>query len=160
MRFVVVGGGVAGVCCAQELGGICPADSIHIVSADKSLKSVSITARLSPNLELLQLEEKRLDDFPTPNVHFVHDAAVGLDHENKILHLDSGGTIQYDKLCIATGGQPRRLSCAESDLVLTLRDVDSIDALAARLKTARRVGIIGNGGIALELVYVRAEGTH
>ncbi len=44
----------------------------------------------------------------------------------------------------------------ESLHVLTLRDVDSVDALAARLVGARRVVLVGNGGIALELACVHA----
>jgi glycine/D-amino acid oxidase-like deaminating enzyme len=38
MRHVVVGGGVAGVCCAEELSRLCPRDSIVLVSADRVLK--------------------------------------------------------------------------------------------------------------------------
>jgi hypothetical protein len=38
--------------------------------------------------------------------------------------------------------------------VLTLRDTDSVAQLVARLRGARRVLLLGNGGIALELVCV------
>ena len=38
MRRVVVGGGVAGVCCAEELCRLCPQDSVVLVSADRVLK--------------------------------------------------------------------------------------------------------------------------
>lgn len=36
--------------------------------------------------------------------------------------------------------------------VVTLRDTESVEALAARLAGARRAVVVGNGGIALELV--------
>ena len=37
-------------------------------------------------------------------------------------------------------------------LVLTIRDTDSVQRLAQRLQAARRVVVVGNGGIALELM--------
>ena len=40
----------------------------------------------------------------------------------------------------------------DSRHVLLLRDTGSIQALSQRLQTAKRVMIVGNGGIALELV--------
>lgn len=43
--------------------------------------------------------------------------------------------------------------------ILTLRDTDSVEKLAAHLEHARSVAVIGNGGIALELVCV-GRGIH
>lgn len=40
-RFVVVGGGVAGVCCAEELCRLCPDAAVTLVSADRVLKARS-----------------------------------------------------------------------------------------------------------------------
>jgi hypothetical protein len=42
---------------------------------------------------------------------------------------------------------------ADSQHVLTLRDRDSVAELARRLPAARRVVLVGNGGIALELAH-------
>lgn len=39
MRFVVVGGGVAGVCCAEELCRLRPEDEVTLVSASRVLKA-------------------------------------------------------------------------------------------------------------------------
>ena len=39
MKFVIIGGGVAGVCCAEELCRLCPADEVVLVSADRTLKA-------------------------------------------------------------------------------------------------------------------------
>jgi hypothetical protein len=38
--------------------------------------------------------------------------------------------------------------------VVVLRDTDSVDELSEKLKSARKVMVVGNGGIALELAYV------
>ena len=41
---------------------------------------------------------------------------------------------------------------ALQERVLTIRDTDSVARLAARLERSRRVVVVGNGGIALELM--------
>ena len=40
MRHVVIGGGVAGVSCAEELCRLVPQDTVTLVAADKVLKVV------------------------------------------------------------------------------------------------------------------------
>ena len=39
VHYVVVGGGVAGVCCVEELCALCPEDTVTLVSNDKTLKA-------------------------------------------------------------------------------------------------------------------------
>jgi len=63
--------------------------------------------------------------------------------------------IPYDFICIASGAAPHALPQAtgvEGGAVLSLRDTDSVASLAARLGEAGRVMVVGNGGIALELM--------
>ena len=38
VNYVVIGGGVAGVCCAEELCRVCPNDLVTLVAVDRSLK--------------------------------------------------------------------------------------------------------------------------
>ena len=38
MKYVVVGGGIAGVCCAEELCRLAPDDRITLLSSDTVLK--------------------------------------------------------------------------------------------------------------------------
>ena len=38
VNYVVIGGGVAGVCCAEELCRTCPNDYVTLVSLDRILK--------------------------------------------------------------------------------------------------------------------------
>lgn len=58
----------------------------------------------------------------------------------------------FDRLCVATGASPRAAVSHQS--VLTIRDTDSVATLNSRLASARRVLVVGNGGIALEFVCV------
>lgn len=42
---------------------------------------------------------------------------------------------------------------ADSPHVLVIRDRDTVDSLAQRLQHARRLAVVGNGGIAMELAF-------
>jgi len=52
---------------------------------------------------------------------------------------------------LADGRPAQRL--AAGPRVVVLRDRDTVAGLAARLPAARRVALVGNGGIALELAH-------
>ncbi|GLP80991.1 hypothetical protein TUM20984_24110 [Mycobacterium antarcticum] len=75
----------------------------------------------------------------------------------------SGETLGYDKLLVATGSSPRRLTVPGADLagVHYLRRVADSEALQAAFASAQRVAIIGAGWIGLETaVAARAAGCH
>jgi hypothetical protein len=59
--------------------------------------------------------------------------------------------IRYEKLCIATGASPRKEF--NSPNVIRIRDLETIEQLQNRLPSAKRILILGNGGIASELTY-------
>lgn len=64
---------------------------------------------------------------------------------------DDNQVYYYEKLCICTGGMPKVID-SKNPFVIGIRDTSSVDELRKRLSNARRVAVIGNGGIALELV--------
>lgn len=63
---------------------------------------------------------------------------------------ENGDKYFYKKLCICTGGTPNFIT--KHPCVLGIRDTHSVQQLKSKLSKARRVVVIGNGGIALELV--------
>jgi len=79
--------------------------------------------------------------------------AVGLDTSAREVALGDGERLRYDRLLLATGAEPRRLSIpgAELDGVLYLRSVEDSDALRRRLDRGGRVVVIGAGWIGAEV---------
>ena len=67
--------------------------------------------------------------------------------------LDDGERLRYDRLLLATGAEPRRLSIpgAELDGVLYLRSVEDSDALRERLDRGGSVVVVGAGWIGAEV---------
>lgn len=72
------------------------------------------------------------------------------------VRLEDGAFIEYGRMVWATGGMPRRLSCAGHDLagVHTVRSRDDVDAMIRELPAARHVVIVGGGYIGLEVAAV------
>lgn len=69
------------------------------------------------------------------------------------VEFDGGDPVTYDRLLIATGAEPRRIDVPGNGLegVLYLRDLNSSDALGARIADGARVAVIGAGWIGSEV---------
>jgi 3-phenylpropionate/trans-cinnamate dioxygenase ferredoxin reductase subunit len=72
-----------------------------------------------------------------------------IDRVAREVELTDGARVGYDRLLLATGSLPRRLS--PNDGALVLRTADDAEAIAARLAPGARVVVIGAGLIGLEL---------
>jgi NADPH-dependent 2,4-dienoyl-CoA reductase/sulfur reductase-like enzyme len=99
---------------------------------------------------------------------FVHDEgfydahAIELRTGEAVASIDTAGgavvladreRLPYDRLLLATGTRPRRLTLpgAKLDGVCELRTLADSDALRERLRAARRVAIVGGGWIGCEV---------
>ncbi len=78
--------------------------------------------------------------------------AVELDLRERELVLDDGEWLGYDRLLLATGAEPRRLTIPGSELdgVLYLRSVADCDVLRGRLDQGGSVVVVGAGWIGCE----------
>eukprot|EP00890_Picochlorum_soloecismus_P004543 jgi/Picsp_1/508/NSC_00506-R1_pyridine nucleotide-disulfide oxidoreductase domain-containing protein 1-like len=152
--YVVIGGGVAGVSCARTLCGLRSDDKVVIISPDDVFKEARVVERVTKGgIEDVRVvvQDEGSWSASHPNVTHVKDSVVGIDVGEGKVERKSGPPIGYDALCVCTGSCPKRL-CAESDLVISLRDTDSVKALSSKLENCESVLIVGNGGIALDLV--------
>ncbi|SDE40525.1 NAD(P)/FAD-dependent oxidoreductase [Glycomyces harbinensis] len=79
--------------------------------------------------------------------------ATGLDPGARRLALADGTALEYAKLLLATGSSPLVLPFPGADLrgVHLLRTVEQSEHLAAALKEAERVAIVGDGWIGMEV---------
>jgi 3-phenylpropionate/trans-cinnamate dioxygenase ferredoxin reductase component len=89
--------------------------------------------------------------------------AVSLDTSIRQVRLDDGERVRYDRLLLATGAEPRRLSIPGEALdgVLYLRSVEDSDALRERLLAGGSVVVVGAGWIGAEVAAsARQRGLH
>jgi 3-phenylpropionate/trans-cinnamate dioxygenase ferredoxin reductase component len=80
-------------------------------------------------------------------------AVTAIDPEARSVTLSTGEALAYDRLLLATGSEPRRLSVpgAELDGVHHLRDLADADRIAAALQPGARAVIAGGGWIGMEV---------
>ncbi|XP_073418437.1 pyridine nucleotide-disulfide oxidoreductase domain-containing protein 1 isoform X2 [Dendrobates tinctorius] len=179
-KLVVVGGGIAGVTCAEQLSLQFPTDLIYLLTAAPLIKAVTNIRQVSRALEEFDVEEQSSGVLQAqyPNIRVLHTAVKGLKADEQTLITEDGTCYRYEQLCVCTGARPR-LIVEGNPYVLGIRDTDSarvrvpalpphymtlsgyspccviyiLQTFQHHLSTARRVLVVGNGGIALELVY-------
>ena len=78
--------------------------------------------------------------------------AESIDRENKVVVLDNGELLKYDKLALCTGARVKKLGIAGSDLpgIHYLRNLADAEAIKKDIKHGGRAVIIGGGYIGLE----------
>ncbi len=84
------------------------------------------------------------------------ERVTAVDGDARTVATDAGDTIGYGTLIWATGGAPRRLSCAGADLagVHSVRTRADVDRMIAELPRVERVIVVGGGYIGLEAAAV------
>uniref|UniRef100_A0A8C0ZWD2 Pyridine nucleotide-disulfide oxidoreductase domain-containing protein 1 n=1 Tax=Castor canadensis TaxID=51338 RepID=A0A8C0ZWD2_CASCN len=87
-----------------------------------------------------------------PNIKIIESGVKQLKSEEHCIFTEDGSQYIYEKLCLCAGAKPK-LICEGNPYVLGIRDTDSAQEFQKQLTKAKRVMIIGNGGIALELAY-------
>ena len=61
--FVVIGGGIAGVSCVEQLNLLCPDKTITLITASDLVKSVVNFTQYGRHLEEFDVEQKSIDSF-------------------------------------------------------------------------------------------------
>ncbi|KAJ3362346.1 Pyridine nucleotide-disulfide oxidoreductase domain-containing protein 1 [Allomyces javanicus] len=152
VKYVVLGGGVAGVTCAEELSRLVGTDDeVFLISQSRILKIVTNVQAFSKTTETFDLVPTDLEQYRIQSrFHVLQGTVARIDRVAQHVVTASGTVYPYDKLCIATGGRPHVLF--DNPHVMAIRDIESVEDLCARLSTARRIMVVGNGGIALELL--------
>ncbi|CAD5213019.1 unnamed protein product [Bursaphelenchus okinawaensis] len=158
-RIVVVGGGIAGVSCIQHLADSeeLPDSTELVLVCGKNgyVKRVTNYEKAGIVMEKFQVEIESASTFTGrySKVTVIEDTVISWDSNTKTLKLSSGEELKYDKLVIATGAEPKTLNFEKCDKILTIRDTDTIAKLEKRLCKAKRVAIVGDGGIGMELAF-------
>lgn len=156
-KIVIVGAGQAAGWAVHTLRGQGYSGEIHVVSNEDQV--FYERPPLSKQVLAQQAELSSLNLFSAEQVAgfavtwHKPDYAVKIDKLDKTVVLESGKTLPYDKLLIATGSRARIPVSAWSNMtnVYILRDIADCEKLAAKLQTAQQVAVIGGGWIGLEI---------
>ena len=153
--MVIVGGGMAGARAIVSLrangwgGPITLIGEETLLPYDRPpLSKAMLTEEKEPSPAYL-LDESMIASL---NAVFVRGArAETIDRKARAVVLEDGRAIAYDRLLIATGAKPRRLTIEGGELAYTLRDFADGDHLRSRLRASASAAIVGGGFIGLEV---------
>jgi NADPH-dependent 2,4-dienoyl-CoA reductase/sulfur reductase-like enzyme/nitrite reductase/ring-hydroxylating ferredoxin subunit len=156
-KIVIVGGGAAAFAAAEMLRREQFGGSIMMLSDDDAPPIDR------PNLSKDYLSGAAPEDWvPLQPESFYPDKSIDLrlktavtavDPRSKEVALADGHRVPFDRLLLATGAEPVRLSIpgADASHVFTLRSLADCRAIIGRAKTARRVAVLGASFIGLEV---------
>ncbi len=156
-RIVIVGGGAAGFAAAEMLRREQYQGSIVMISEDEAAPVDR------PNLSKDYLAGKAPEEWlPLRPHNWYLDNSVDLHVETKVAAIDvrahqvelaGGARVAFDRLLLATGAEPVRLSVpgAGQPNVFTLRSLADCRKIISAAQTGRRVVVIGASFIGLEV---------
>lgn len=156
-RIVIVGASLAGASAAAALreGGF--DGELQLIGAE----SQPPYNRPPLSKGYLRGEERFEDQLVKPSDYYAEQhiglrlgiRATAIDPKRKVIGLDGGEEIPYDRLLVATGGRNRTLSAPGADLqgILQLRTVEDCDRIRAAARAGGRAVVVGLGFIGSEV---------
>jgi 3-phenylpropionate/trans-cinnamate dioxygenase ferredoxin reductase subunit len=156
-RFVIVGAALAGASAAATLREAGYEGEILLIGAEPQLPY----NRPPLSKGYLRGQERFEDQLVKPSSYYAEQAiglrlgtrATRIDPARRIVGLDGGEEVSYDRLLVTTGGRNRTLATPGADLpgILQLRTVEDCDRIRAVAQAGRRAVVIGLGFIGSEV---------
>ncbi|AUX87436.1 nitrite reductase (NAD(P)H) small subunit [Acinetobacter sp. ACNIH2] len=159
MKLVLVGNGLAGMRCLEDLLDMAP-DRYEITVIGEEPWGNYNRIMLSPVLS----GEKTFEDimlhphawYLDKGIRFIaDDPAVKIDRPRKQVHTQKGIVVDYDRLILATGSKPFVPPVKGADLkgVVSFRDIYDVNTMLEYCENKRNAVVIGGGLLGLEAAY-------
>jgi len=154
-RTVIIGNGVAGISCARRLRQLDVEESIAVISSESEyfFSRTALMYVYLGHLRWQDLEPYERKSWHQLGIERVLARVTQIDFRARNLQLDTGQTIGYDRLILATGSIPNRFGWPGEDLqgvcgFYSKQDLEYIEGLSPGI---RRAVIVGGGLIGIEL---------
>ena len=159
-KIVIIGGGIAGV---QAAASLADKWDVFLVLGENYLpyyrmRIEEIISGSSPESLYIHPESWYVEK----GIKLCHSPASSIDRDDRIVALEDGTRLQYDKLIIATGSNAFvfPLEGNRSTSVFSLRTAEDAIAIRNSLSGSGSMAVIGGGLLGLELAYSVAEHFH
>ncbi|GEM_PF-273403 len=158
-KYLIIGGGAAGVSTAETIRRVDPTGTMAIVSNEPYLMysrvMLSKPAFFLGKIPFNEIYMKGKEWYDQNHIDFLGGKkATKCDSTSKTLTLTDGSQITYEKLLIATGVDARKWSAPGSENkanIHSLRTLEDGIAIMEEIKTAKHGITIGGGFISFEM---------
>ncbi len=156
-RFVIIGGGIAALSSAEAIRKRNTTASIMLLSeeADKPYYRPMLSDYLSEDLPEERLYIKSPSWYDENRIQVkTSSRVVSINGANRQIIMETGDTLTYDKLILATGARSNipPIPGADKNGVFALRNIADARKLKAELRKGQRAVVIGGGVLGLEAV--------
>ena len=109
MQYVIVGAGPSGVTAAETLRSADPDATVVLVDGEKDPPygrmaiPYFLTGKVSEEGVYLRKAENHFENL---GIKYIQARAKSVSHDDNTLTLDSGETVAFDKMLVATGSHP------------------------------------------------------
>ncbi|MEM9768713.1 MAG: NAD(P)/FAD-dependent oxidoreductase [Cyanobacteria bacterium P01_D01_bin.71] len=169
-RICILGGGFGGLYTALRLNALpwsvhTPVEIVLIDPRDRFLFSPLLYELVTGELATWEIAPPYAELLAGTKIRFMQTSVEAVDQTNKQLQLGSGGTLTYDRLVLAVGGEtPIDMVPGAADYALPFRTVEDAHRLQGRLRELEateadkiRVMVVGGGYSGVELACKVAD---
>lgn len=146
--FVIIGGGIAGISCIEALK-LYTTERVLLISDSPIVKIITDVKFHTTIAAGFNVENQDLQNIE--NTEYIIDKVTAINSIEQIIYTQKHREVKYKKLCLCTGATPKLLD--DKDYIIGLRDLHSVEYLQSLLGQTNKVMIVGNGGIATDLIY-------
>lgn len=160
MRYVIIGGSIAGLSAAQAIREQDRAADIRVISGEKA---GPYYRPVIPYLISGQKSERDIfypeDPLKEKNIDSILGTVLRVDAKKKEVELASGERLAYDALLLATGSVPLKppIPGLDGEGVYPLRNMDQAVRIRDAAKTAASAVVIGGGLVGIKAALALRE---
>ena len=162
MKVVIVGGGAGGISTASNIRKLDNDIEITVLTRDNKVaySPCAIPYVLSGTIESFDdIIMRTPEDYKKKNIDVITEVEVtAVDSDKKTVTYQKGGkdtTMDYDKLVLATGGNPfiPPMQGVDLDGVFRIRNIDDGIKVQEAMKDAKSAIVTGAGLIGIEIAF-------
>ena len=156
-RYVILGNGIAGQTCAEDLRKADPDASIVMIAAERHplYNRVALPRYLRGQVRREKVFMRTAEDYEKRNIEIHFETwATEVDVREKVVRTNRGEEFKYDALLVATGGRPKPPpwpGVNEVSACLGFQTLDDTDAIIEKADASERVLVMGGSFIGYEL---------
>lgn len=160
-NYVILGASAAGINAIKTLKNLDKESNITLISKDSKIYSRCMLHHvISGHRSVESINFIEGNFIEENNINWLKNKTVNtIDTENKIVKIDNED-ISYDKLLIATGASafiPPIKNIKEGNHIYPLRNIEDVFDIKEKIKTSKKVAIIGAGLIGIDALTALME---